>query len=156
MSSMEHIEWVAFSYSLPAKSGSSTRVTLWRQLRRLGAISPAGSLYLLPAGDETVEAFQWLAGAVRDAGGEALAMRVSRIEGLTDERVIELFNAARGAEYAELDEQAAALEQTIRPDVEPEVQEKTREASRGFADATARSHAWTISVIRPVKRLRRG
>jgi hypothetical protein len=128
MSNMEHIEWVAFSYSLPAKSGSSTRVTLWRQLRRLGAISPAGSLYLLPASDEAAEAFQWMSGEVRQAGGDALSLRVSRFEGLSDEQLIELFNAARGAEYAELDEQAAALEQALSPDIEPEVQDKTREA----------------------------
>ena len=128
MSNMEHIEWMAFSYSLSAKSGSSMRVTLWRQLRRLGAISPAGSLYLLPASDEAAEAFQWMTEEVRQAGGDALALRVSRFEGLGDARVIELFNAARGTEYSELDEQAAALEQAISPDIEPEVQEKTREA----------------------------
>ena len=125
---MEHIEWMAFSYSLPAKSGSSMRVTLWRQLRRLGAISPAGSLYLLPASDEAAEAFQWMTEEVRQAGGDALALRVSRFEGLSDAQVTELFNAARGAEYAELDEQAAALEQTIRPDMEPKDQDKTVEA----------------------------
>ena len=128
MSSMEHVEWVAFSYSLPAKSGSSTRVTLWRQLRRLGAISPAGSLYLLPASDEAAEAFQWMTEEVRQAGGDALVLRVSRFEGLSDAQVTELFNAARGAEYAELDEQAAALEQTIRPDLEPKDQDKIVEA----------------------------
>jgi hypothetical protein len=121
---MEHIEWIAFSYSLPAKSGSSTRVTLWRRLRRLGAISPAGSLYLLPAGDEAAEAFQWMAEEVRQAGGDALVLRVSRFEGLSDEQLIELFNAERTADYAEVDEQAATLEQAIRPDTEPQDQDK--------------------------------
>ncbi len=125
---MEHIEWVAFSYSLPAKSGSSTRVTLWRQLRRLGAISPAGSLYLLPASDEAAEAFQWMTEEVRQAGGDALVLHVSRSEGLSDAQVTELFNAARSAEYAELDEQTTALEQTIRPDMEPKDQDKIVEA----------------------------
>jgi hypothetical protein len=125
---MEHIEWMAFSYSLPAKSGSSTRVTLWRQLRRLGAISPAGSLYLLPASEETVEVFQWMSGEVRQAGGNALVLRVSRFEGLSDEQVTELFNAARRAEYAELDEQAAKLEQGISADTGPRARDKTLEA----------------------------
>ena len=125
---MEHIEWVAFSYSLSAKSGSSVRVTLWRQLRRLGAISPAGNLYLLPASDEAAEAFQWMTEEVRQAGGDALALRVSRFEGLSDAQVTELFNAARAVEYAELDEQAAALEQTIRPDLEAKDQDKIAEA----------------------------
>ena len=103
-------EWIAFTYSLPAKSGSSTRVTLWRQLRRLGAISPAGSLYVLPASDEAAEAFQWMTEEVRQGGGDALTMRVERFQGLSDSQVVDLFNAARAAEYGELNEQAAALE----------------------------------------------
>jgi hypothetical protein len=124
MSNMKHIEWVAFTYSLPAKSGSSTRVTLWRQLRRLGAISPAGSLYLLPASDEAAEAFGWMMEEVRQAGGDALIVRVNRFEGLSDAQISELFNAARAAEYAELNEQAATLEEAFRASAEPQEQEK--------------------------------
>ena len=79
---MEKIEWAAFTYSLPAKSGSSARVALWRRLRRFGAISPAGGLHLLPANDEGIEAFNWLAGEVHQAGGEALTFRVRAIRRL--------------------------------------------------------------------------
>jgi hypothetical protein len=121
------IEWIAFSYSLPAKSGSSTRVTLWRQLRRLGAISPAGSLYVLPVSDEATEAFQWMTEEVRQAGGDAVSLRVSRFEGLSDAQLGELFNTARAAEYVELDQQAAALEEILRTATEPSEQEKLGE-----------------------------
>ncbi len=124
---MEQTEWVAFAYSLPAKSGSSARVALWRRLRRLGAISPEGGLHLLPASDEGIEAFGWLAGEVRQAGGDALVLRVSGFEGLSDDQVIEMFNAARRAEYVELDEQAAALEQSLSADMAPDVHDKVAE-----------------------------
>ncbi len=121
---MSDIEWIAFSYSLPAKSGSTTRVTLWRQLRRLGAFSPAGNVYVLPASEEVVETLQWMTEEVRQASGDALTMRVSRFQGLDDSQIVELFNAARAAEYGEVNEQAAALEAAVRAASELQEQEK--------------------------------
>ncbi len=103
------MEWVVFSYSLSTKS-SSPRVALWRRLRRLGAISPAGGLYVLPARDECIEAFNWLAQEIHHAKGEAVVLRVQQFEGLTDQALIALFNQARGEEYAELDAQITTLE----------------------------------------------
>ena len=44
------MQWVVFSYSLPSKS-SSPRVSVWRQLKRVGAISSVGGAYVLPAYD---------------------------------------------------------------------------------------------------------
>jgi hypothetical protein len=79
----------------------------------LGAISPTGSIYILPAQDECVEAFQWLAQEIRQAQGEALVIRVEQFEGLTDSQLIELFHEARREDYRELEAQIATLEQTI-------------------------------------------
>jgi hypothetical protein len=107
------MNWVVFSYSLPTKAVSSPRVTLWRRLRRLGAISPAGGVQVLPARDECIEAFQWLAQEIRQAKGEAVVMRVEQFEGLTDQQLIDLFQAARAEEYGELEVQIAELEKTV-------------------------------------------
>lgn len=103
--------WLVLTYSLPAQAVSSPRVTLWRRLRRLGAISPAGGAQLLPARDECREAFQWLAQEIRHAGGDALVMRVEGFEGLTDAEVIQMFNTSRSEEYADLASQLDQLEQ---------------------------------------------
>ena len=103
--------WLAFSYSLSAQSGSTPRVTLWRRLKRLGAIVPTGSVYLLPKVDECIEAFQWLAQEVRQAGGEALVMRVEQFEGLEDAQLVGMFNQARAGEYAEIDRQLTVWEE---------------------------------------------
>jgi hypothetical protein len=88
-------------------------VALWRRLRRLGAVSPTGSIYILPARDECLEAFQWLAQEIRQAQGEALVMRVEQFEGLTDSQLIELFHEARREDYRELEAQIITLEQDI-------------------------------------------
>ncbi len=108
------VGWVVFSYSLPSTSRSSPRVTVWRRLRSLGAISPKGGVYVLPGRDECVEAFQWLAQEVEQAKGDALVMRVERFEGLKDAQLVELFQTARKRDYEELDAQAAQLEKLIR------------------------------------------
>ena len=103
------MDWVVFSYSLPTKAVSSPRVALWRRLKRLGAISPAGGVQVLPARDECIEAFQWLAREIRQAKGEALLMRVEQLEGLTDQQLIDLFRTARDEEYTQVEAQAAEL-----------------------------------------------
>lgn len=103
------MNWIVFTYSLPGKSGSGPRVSLWRRLRRLGAISPAGGAQVLPARDDCLEAFQWLAREIRQAKGEAVVMRVEQFEDLTDQQLIELFHAAREEDYAELERQVVEL-----------------------------------------------
>ncbi len=105
--------WVVFSYSFPAKTGSSPRVMVWRRLGRLGAIATTSGVYVLPARDECVEAFQWLAQETRQAKGAALVMRVDQFEGLADQQLVDLFNQARRAEYEELDRQASELEKNL-------------------------------------------
>jgi hypothetical protein len=106
-------DWIVFSYSLPAQAGSTPRVALWRRLRRYGAISPAGGVYILPANAECLEAFQWLAQEIRQAQGEALVMHVPQFEGLTDAQVMGLFNEARQAEYEEIEAQLVLSAQQL-------------------------------------------
>ncbi len=112
---------MVFSYSLPSKSSSSPRVALWRRLRRLGAISLKGSIYVLPTTDECIESFQWLTQEVQQAKGEALVMRVEQFEGLADQEIIEMFRKARSEDYQEIEAQAIALEKAIETNASPEV-----------------------------------
>lgn len=85
--------WVVLSYSLPTKIPSSVKVFLWQRLRRLGAIVPKNGVYVLPARDECLEAFQWLTQEVQQAQGEALIMHIEGFEGLADSQLVGLFHA---------------------------------------------------------------
>src|SRR5215218_5925053 len=67
-------EWVLLAYRLP-REPSTPRITLWRKLRRLGAVQLVDGLVALPADPRTIEAFDWLADEVVDAGGEAWTWR---------------------------------------------------------------------------------
>jgi hypothetical protein len=107
------MSWVAFSYSLPSKAGSTARVTVWRRLRRSGAVAPTSGVHVLPARDECIEAFQWLAQEVQQAKGEALVLHIERFEGVTDAQLIDLFRQACAKEYVKLEAQATALERRI-------------------------------------------
>src|SRR5437588_11566375 len=107
------MSWVVFSYSLPSAGRSSPRVAVWRRLRALGAIVPEGGVHVLPARDDCVEAFQWLAQEVEQANVDALLFRVKRVEGLSDAQLIELFQEARKRDYDALDARAANLEKSL-------------------------------------------
>src|SRR4051812_20034536 len=63
-------EWVLLSYRLP-REPSAPRVTVWRKLRRLGAVQLVDGLVALPASGQNRERFDWLADEVVEAGGEA-------------------------------------------------------------------------------------
>jgi hypothetical protein len=120
--------WLVFSYSLPSKAQSSPRVALWRRLRRLGAIAPTGGIHLLPAREECLEAFQWLAEEAKQANGDALVMHVEQFEGLSDAELMERFRQARAEDYAELEAQAHEIEKGLRAQLNPEERSRLQEA----------------------------
>jgi hypothetical protein len=105
---MQNSTWLLLLYGLPAK-GSSARVTLWRKLKKYGAIQLKASAYVLPDQPEHYERFQWLATEIKESGGEATLIRVAQIEGLADQQIIQMFNEARAAEYKEVSQACQVL-----------------------------------------------
>src|SRR6185436_2894146 len=96
------MHWLGLSYTLPSAWAASKRVAVWRRLRQLGAVSPTGSIYPLPVGDENAEAMDWLAQEIEDGGGEALVLRVDRLEREAEARLIELFRSTRDEDYRKI------------------------------------------------------
>jgi hypothetical protein len=127
------MHWLGISYTLPSASASSKRVAVWRRLRQLGAVSPTGSLYLLPLGDENAEAFDWLAQEIEDGGGEALVLRVDRLEGEAEARLIELFRSSRDEDYRKI---AAEAEEALEPAGREGLKERLEKLRRRFAEAS--------------------
>src|SRR3954471_23441276 len=105
---MENLTWLLLLYGLPAK-GNTARVSLWRKLKKYGAIQLKTSAYVLPDQPEHYERFQWLATEIRESGGEATLIRVSQIEGVADPQIIQMFNEARATEYKEVSQACQAL-----------------------------------------------
>jgi hypothetical protein len=98
---MKASSWLLLLYSLPTNRNTE-RVAVWRRLKKMGAVQIKTSTYLLPDDPAQHEQFQWLAKQIRDYGGDSTLVRAQEIEGLTKEKVVSLFNAARDREYAAL------------------------------------------------------
>src|SRR5438105_4848694 len=98
---MQRRSWLLLLYGLPTES-KAERVSLWRKLQKFGAVQFKTSAYVLPDEPTHLERFQWLAKQVRDGGGEATLMQVSKIEGVSDEEIVALFNKARERDYQAL------------------------------------------------------
>jgi hypothetical protein len=100
--------WLLLLFRLPA-THQTERVALWRKLKRSGAIQIQTSTYVLPDEPARYEYFQWLTKEIRDAGGDATLVRAREIEGLSDDKLVDLFNSARAKEYALLAKQLQRL-----------------------------------------------
>src|ERR687895_228546 len=58
------------AYRLP-REPSTPRITVWRRLRRIGALQLSDGLVTLPLDSRTREHLEWLAHEVEEANGEA-------------------------------------------------------------------------------------
>src|SRR5262249_4008317 len=100
--------WMLLIHQLPAKP-AYLRVKVWRRLQALGAIAVKNAVYALPANAETQEDFEWLLREITEGGGEAMICEARLIDGLTDQEVRSLFDAARDADYEALAKEARPL-----------------------------------------------
>jgi len=69
-SNRSRAQWVLLAYRLP-REPSTPRIATWRKLRRLGAAQLVDGLVALPLDNRNREQFEWLAGEIAEAGGDA-------------------------------------------------------------------------------------
>jgi hypothetical protein len=75
----------------------------------MGAVAVKGAVYALPLNDQTQEDFRWLMREIVGSGGEASLCEARFVEGLSDQQVRGLFDAARDADYEAIRKEVAAL-----------------------------------------------
>lgn len=100
---MNQNKWIAINYTLP-REPSRARVSIWRKLKKIGAVSIQQSMWILPANDGNHSLLNAVKDEVSRNGGEAFVMSVS-VDEDGQKTIIEKFNAARDEEYGELFEQ---------------------------------------------------
>jgi hypothetical protein len=117
--------WLLLIHQLPPKP-DYFRVKIWRRLQRLGAVAIKNSVYVLPRNEQTQEDFQWMLREIVEGGGEASLCEARFVEGLSDDQVEALFQAARGTEYDQIAEEARRLAEMPLPDSQVEETRRTQ------------------------------
>jgi Protein ChrB, N-terminal len=95
------MQWLLLTYRLPADR-SSARVSVWREVRRSGALQLQNSVVAFPDTSEFRRALARVQAAVGAVGGSAIAMRADPLDQNDDARLTDAWNEAREEEFAEL------------------------------------------------------
>jgi hypothetical protein len=100
--------WLLLVHQLPPKA-AYLRVKIWRRLQAIGSVSLKNSVYVLPPGEQAREDFQWLLKEIERGGGEGVICEAQIVDGMSDQQVRSLFDAARDADYAAITEKLRKL-----------------------------------------------
>lgn len=112
MVTTETQQWLLLLYKVPPEP-TANRVSVWRKLKRLGAILLHDAVWVLPPSPRTIEELRWLAAEVRERGGEAMLWEASLGLDGTDDELVRQFLAQVDGVYGDvlgaLDEPGADL-----------------------------------------------
>jgi hypothetical protein len=105
--------WLMLMPSLPGKA-TTERVRIWRRLQAVGAIAVRPSVYVLPAREDCVETFQWVAKEIGELGGQASLCEGSFLDGVTADEIERRSIEARSADYALVSSDAQKLAASLK------------------------------------------
>ncbi len=94
-------QWLLVIYRVPAEP-SSARTAIWREMRRLGALSLQHAVCLLPRSETNRTACTRLAGRIEASGGESSSLKTSSPDEAWQAKIVARFNAGRDEEYEEV------------------------------------------------------
>jgi len=97
----QEIPWVLLVYKIP-REPTSSRATIWRKLKRLGALLLHDAVWVLPATPWTREQFQWLTVEIGELGGEAYLWESYLLLNGQAEALVQQFQARVDAAYQEI------------------------------------------------------
>ncbi|MEZ4503176.1 MAG: Chromate resistance protein ChrB [Dehalococcoidia bacterium] len=93
--------WLLLIYTIPAQP-SRKRATVWREVKKAGAIYLRDGVCILPERPPQLRAFEEIAAKVFELGGRATLVRSALVDGERAEAVIAEAAAARDAEYEDI------------------------------------------------------
>ncbi len=111
--------WLLLVHQMPAKPGYQ-RVKVWRRLQALGSVAMKGAVFVLPASEEAQEDFEWVLKEILEGGGQGMIFEARLVDGLSNDDIRNLFNAARGGDYNDVAKEVRSLTDALAakgPDV---------------------------------------
>jgi hypothetical protein len=94
------MKWLFFSYTLPSRP-SRARVSIWRQLKKLGAVNYQ-SVWVLPYSSDRINEINKLIRDIENWKGEGLLVEGKVLNAGQEERINAAFVASRNEEYREI------------------------------------------------------
>ncbi len=116
--SVRSMRWRLLTYRLEAEA-SRHRVGIWRELRKVGALSLQNATWAVPAGHGFDEALERAVGLIERANSKALLFEVAPSEA-SAAILEELFSAEREAEWVEFVSECAKFDAEIASEVAKE------------------------------------
>jgi hypothetical protein len=154
------MEWLLFTYWLPAEP-SRKRVFIWRQLKKLGALSMEGAGWLLPSAEPFSAKITDIVRTVEEMGGTSNLFKVTDFSEAQEQRTVGRFQQEREREYAELIGECHKLmrhlererqQQEFNFEEVQELESDLGKIARWFSEAKERD-AWDIAARKEVERL---
>jgi len=97
-------QWVVLVYRVPSEPASK-RVSVWRELRRLGALYLQQCVCIFPRIDGVGAAVQQVTHKIASQGGEFTLFEVPNLSREDETKIVEGFRSLRDKEYAEIVEE---------------------------------------------------
>ena len=114
---MSTLAWVLLIYTIPAEP-SRKRASVWRALKRIGAVYLRDGVCALPDLEDTAGALRAVAATVEEFGGQATLVRAAQLEVERADAIVGHSRAARAAEYEEVAREAERIREHIRRESE--------------------------------------
>ncbi|MPZ16083.1 MAG: hypothetical protein GEU73_16955 [Chloroflexi bacterium] len=111
------MSWILLIYTIPSEP-ARLRVSIWRELKTVGAVYLRNGVCALPQREDTREAFWAVAAKVEALGGRATVAEGARLASDDEELVIQASRQARTEEYRDLAREAEALLDHVRRETE--------------------------------------
>jgi hypothetical protein len=104
--------WLLLIFRLNAEPAAA-RTAVWRETKRLGALSLQHAVCLLPLSEANHAAFSRLMRRIEEYGGEANVLETTSPDAAWQEKIIQRFNAARDEEYEEVVDEAERFQEEV-------------------------------------------
>ena len=130
-------QWMVLVYQFP-KGPDSRRVKVWRRLQAIGAVAIKNSVYLLPCNDQSQEDFAWLLIELKDGGADGVILESRFIDGMSDQRVKDLFNTARNDDYRAIADEVKQVVAELPPEFAADETHLRQNARRALQRARKR------------------
>jgi hypothetical protein len=100
--------WLLLIYTVPAQP-TRKRATVWREIKKLGAVYLRDGVCVLPAQPTTMTSLRSLASRIEEMDGQACLVEGAQLDANRVAALEAEFRAARAEEYAEIGREAEQL-----------------------------------------------